>query len=82
MSFKNINYKVRVNIITTKIKQYSAEINQFPKKYCLNLTFFRLEQFVEVQTVKSLQFTSIPVISRGKISLCETLKTIRQRISR
>ena len=48
----------------------------------LALLFFRREQFVEVQAVKYLQFTPMPDINRGKINSCETLRTIRQRISR
>ena len=62
--------------------KFSQNSTNSLKNIALILLFFRCEQLLEVRTVKSQQFESIPDISRGKINSCETLNTTRERISR
>ena len=54
----------------------------FLKNIALTLLISRFEHFVDEQAVNSIQSASTPDTSKGKINLCETLKTIRQSISR
>ena len=79
ISFKNTSYKVWIKIIT---RNYNKKNPNSLKNIALTLLVFMFEQFVDEQIIKTLQFASIPDTIRGKINLCETLKTIQQSISR
>ena len=78
ISFKNTSYKVWIKIIT---RNYNKKTPNSLKNIALTLLIFMFEQFVDEQIIKALQFASIPDTIRGKINLCETLKTVQQSIS-